>query len=48
MTVALLVLILALVVYGLERNNHRQSQPRQRLAGAVDVVGPDTARPYIH
>ncbi len=48
MTVALLVLILALVVYGLERNNSRQLQPRPRLAGSTDVVSPDTVRPYIH
>jgi hypothetical protein len=37
MTYALLVLILALVIYGLERNHARQPYPRERLAGSTDV-----------
>lgn len=46
MTVALIVLlILALVVYGLERNHSRQPQPRQRLAGNAD--GGDVYRVHI-
>jgi hypothetical protein len=48
MTVALFVLILALVVYGLERNHLRQPQPRQRLAGSTDARARDTYRVWIH
>jgi hypothetical protein len=48
MTVALLLLILALVVYGLERNNSRQpAQPRPRLAGSTGVRKLDRYHPTI-
>lgn len=45
MTALLIVLsVLALVVYGLERNHHRQSRPGSRLAGSHDVDDRDLAR----
>lgn len=45
MTSALIVLVvLALVGYGLERNNSRRSAPRPRLAGSFDVVDRDLDR----
>ena len=45
MTSALIVLaVLALVGYGLERNNSKQSGPRPRLAGSFDVVDRDLER----
>jgi hypothetical protein len=37
MTFALLVLILALIIYGLERNHAHQAKPRPRLVGSVDI-----------
>jgi hypothetical protein len=45
MTSALIVLVvLALVGYGLERNKSRQSQPHARLAGSNDVQDQDLVR----
>jgi len=45
MTSALIVLaVLALVGYGLERNNKRQSGPHARLAGSYDVQDRDLVR----
>ena len=45
MTALLIALtVLALVVYGLERNHHRQSRPGSRLAGSYDVDDRDLAR----
>ncbi|MGQ0840736.1 hypothetical protein [Actinokineospora sp.] len=45
MTTALvLTALLALLVYGLDRNNLPQPQPRPRLAGSTDVEDRDTAR----
>lgn len=35
--IILAVIVLALVVYGLERNNARQSKPRPRLYGSTNV-----------
>ena len=42
--VIFIVLVLALIGYGLERNHARQRQPRSRLAGSTDVVDRDTER----
>jgi len=36
--------IIALVVYGLERNRARQSQPHPHLAGSTDIQDRDTER----
>jgi hypothetical protein len=45
MTSALIVLVvLALVGYGLERNKSRQSGPHARLAGSNDVQDRDLVR----
>ena len=45
MTSALIVLaVLALVGYGLERNHSKQSEPRARLAGSYDVLDRDLER----
>ncbi len=45
MTSALIVLaVLALVGYGLERNNSKQSGPHPRLAGSNDVQDRDLVR----
>ncbi|WP_436493656.1 hypothetical protein [Actinokineospora sp. HUAS TT18] len=45
MTPELVLLVLAfLLVYGLDRNHHRQPQPRPRLAGHTDVEDRDLAR----
>ncbi|GAA0230976.1 hypothetical protein GCM10010492_31970 [Saccharothrix mutabilis subsp. mutabilis] len=45
MTALLIVLsVLALVVYGLERNHHRQARYGARLAGSHDVDDRDLAR----
>ena len=45
MTSALIVLaVLALVGYGLERNHSKQSGPRARLAGSYDVLDRDLER----
>ncbi|PRY38167.1 hypothetical protein [Umezawaea tangerina] len=45
MTTALIALIvLALLAYGLERNNARQSYPHSRLAGSNDVQDRDLIR----
>lgn len=45
MTTALIVLIvLALVGYGLEHNHSRHREPRARLAGSFDVVDRDLSR----
>ncbi|MET1074625.1 MAG: hypothetical protein ABWY11_18405 [Umezawaea sp.] len=45
MTTALFALIvLALLAYGLERNNLRQSSPHSRLAGSNDVQDRDLIR----
>ena len=45
MTTALvLVALLALLVYGLDRNHIRAGQPRRRLSGSVDVEDRDFAR----
>jgi hypothetical protein len=44
MTIVLIALILALVVYGLERNHSRQPQPQQRLAGMADFDNRDSSR----
>lgn len=45
MTALLIALtVLALVVYGLERNHHRQSRYGSRLAGSYDVDDRDLAR----
>ncbi|MFD1046150.1 hypothetical protein ACFQ1S_11530 [Kibdelosporangium lantanae] len=40
MTIALLLLVLALIVYGLERNHYRMSKPRPRLHGNTDAFWP--------
>ena len=40
----ILVALMALLVYGLDRNHHRQTEPRKRLAGASDVEDRDFAR----
>jgi len=37
MTVALLLLVLTFVVYGLERNHSRMPKPRPRLHGSSDT-----------
>lgn len=39
-----LVLVIALIGYGLERNHARQTQPRSRLAGSTDIVDRDNER----
>jgi hypothetical protein len=45
MTALLLFLtVLALLVYGLERNHARRPYPRSRLAGSSDVDDRDAAR----
>ncbi|CCH34236.1 hypothetical protein ABZ816_10465 [Actinosynnema sp. NPDC047251] len=45
MTALLVVLtVLALVVYGLERNHHRDARLGSRLAGSHDVEDRDLAR----
>jgi hypothetical protein len=45
MATALFVLIvLALVGYGLERNHSRQSAPHSRLAGSTDIQDRDLER----
>ncbi|TCO65900.1 hypothetical protein [Actinocrispum wychmicini] len=40
MTLLLLLLVLGLVIYGLERNHHRMPKPRARLHGNVDAFWP--------
>jgi len=40
MTIALLLIVLALVVYGLEHNHNRMSKPRSRLYGSSDAFRP--------
>ena len=46
MTIALIVIVLltALVVYGLQRNEHRQSGPRPRLNGSPSARDRDLER----
>ncbi|MBB5955630.1 hypothetical protein FHS29_002211 [Saccharothrix tamanrassetensis] len=45
MTALLVALaVVALVVYGLERNHHRQNRFGSRLAGSYDVDDRDAAR----
>ncbi|HVK20760.1 MAG TPA: hypothetical protein VM677_05320 [Actinokineospora sp.] len=45
MTVELVLIALAfLLVYGLDRNHHRQYGPRPRLAGHTDVEDRDLVR----
>ena len=39
-----LIALAALLVYGLDRNHHRQTEPRPRLAGRTDIVDRDLDR----
>jgi hypothetical protein len=43
-TALVLLVIVGLVVYGLERNHARESVPRQHFAGSSAVVDRDLAR----
>jgi hypothetical protein len=38
------VILIAGLVYGLERNRRHQAQPRSRLAGSSDIVDRDNER----
>ncbi|MGH3862541.1 hypothetical protein [Actinokineospora sp.] len=39
-----LIALAALLVYGLDRNHHRQPEPRPRLAGRSDIEDRDLVR----
>ncbi len=44
MDAIIVLIIVGLIVYGLERNRRHQSQPRGRLAGTSDIVDRDRER----